>query len=386
MALKITSLGRAEGLSERAVLRVTRTPLSDVASRRDHVLVIEQGVPDHGLDLSGYGAILVKDGPGAPVAAGHALPVIRLPDVAHLEAGHIVAVSPRSGFVRTVFRPESPHNTLFATGRCNSNCLMCSQPPKDEDDSYLVAENLRIIELIDRPPEALGITGGEPTLLGDGLVGVLSVLREKLPQTYVHMLTNGRRYRDSGFVRKLANVGHPAFVSGIPLYADVATVHDYIVQAEGAFDETVEGLYNAAEAGLAVEIRVVLHKQSVPRLVPLVEYIYRNFPFVTHVALMGLEHMGYVKKNWDTLWVDPVAYVAELTAAVRYLHQRRVNVSIYNLQLCLLPQELWGLAKKSISDFKNVYLPECEQCAVRSHCCGLFLSQMNRHSAHIRAM
>ena len=74
-----------------------------------------------------------------------------------------------------------------------------------------------------------------------------------------------------------------------------------MVQAVGAFDQTVRGLYTAAKHGLAVEIRVVLHKQTIPGLADLMEYIYRNLPFVQHVALMGLEPMGYVKKNWDLL-------------------------------------------------------------------------------------
>jgi hypothetical protein len=65
-------------------------------------------------------------------------------------------------------------------------------------------------------------------------------------------------------------------------------------------------LYNAEQAGLTLEIRVVLHKQSIPRLRQLANFIYRNFPFTAHVALMGLENMGYVKKNWDLLWIDPV--------------------------------------------------------------------------------
>ena len=120
-----------------------------------------------------------------------------------------------------------------------------------------------MLALIQSPPEYMGITGGEPTLLGADLIRLLQATKNKLPTTHIHMLTNGRLYQDLSFVRRIAEVNHPSFVSAIPLYADVAGVHDYIVQAHGAFDETVEGLYNAAEAGLAVEIRIVLHKQSI---------------------------------------------------------------------------------------------------------------------------
>ena len=50
-----------------------------------------------------------------------------------LQEGDVVAVHP-NGLVETLYREESPHNALFITDRCNSNCLMCSQPPKDRDD------------------------------------------------------------------------------------------------------------------------------------------------------------------------------------------------------------------------------------------------------------
>ncbi len=148
----------------------------------------------------------------------------------------------------------------------------------------------------------------------------------------------------------------------------------------GAFDETIVGLYNAAKYGLRTEIRVVLHKQTLPDLERLAEFIYRNLPFVEHIALMGLENMGYAKINWDLLWVDPLDYADVLGRTIRHLFYRRLPVSIYNLQLCVLPRTLWSFARKSISDYKNIYLDVCKECGVRERCGGLFLSSETRHS------
>jgi hypothetical protein len=100
--------------------------------------------------------------------------------------------------------------------------------------------------------------------------------------------------------------------------------------------------------------------------------ISNNFPFAIHIALMGMETTGLVFKNLKTLWVDPIEYMTELKIAVMYLPRRDINVSIYNLQLCILPQELWRFSKKSISDWKNIILDECQDCNVRKECCGLF--------------
>src|SRR5689334_24379788 len=50
---------------------------------------------------------------------------------------------------------------------------MCSQPPRNDSEGYLDT-CLRMVELLKTsPPERLGITGGEPTLLGDRFVRLL---------------------------------------------------------------------------------------------------------------------------------------------------------------------------------------------------------------------
>jgi His-Xaa-Ser system radical SAM maturase HxsC len=307
-------------------------------------------------------------------------------EIDHLRDGDIVVMQPKTGFVRTLHRPDSVHNTLFMTERCNSNCLMCSQPPKDKDDADQLTDiNLELIRLMPSTVNFLTITGGEPTLLRNRLFRILRALRETLPNTDVHMLTNGRLFAWPAFTQDFVEAMHPRLVLGIPLYSDSSTSHDYIVQARHAFDQTVMGLHQLARRNAPVEIRVVLHRLTIPRLPRLAEYLYRNFPFVVHTALMGLEPTGYTPRNKDVLWIDPVEYQDKLEEAVEILATRGMNVSIYNSQLCLLRPSLWKFARKSISDWKNIYLQECQECNVLDQCGGLFQSAEKMHSAHIRA-
>jgi His-Xaa-Ser system radical SAM maturase HxsC len=373
------------GLSGRVLGRVTHHPVAWDDRSNYFFAVLRDGAPIPKLDLLGYAAVLIEADADPRLPADIPVPVVSgYEDLSAFTEETVLVIDPESGSTRVLYRPESRYNAIFATGRCNSNCVMCSQPPTLRDDNSIVEEHLRLIELIREPPSTLGITGGEPTLLGHGLTTILARLAQRFPDTLICMLTNGRLYAYEDMVRELAGVRHANFLSAIPLYADVAPEHDYIVQAKGAFDQTLKGLYNAAKYGLQVEIRVVLHRQTVPRLVPLMEFIYRNLPFVSHVALMGLENMGYVKKNWELLWVDPVDYSDVLEKAVKHLFYRRMAVSVYNLPLCILPRPLWRFARKSISDFKNIYLPECDGCEVRPYCAGLFASGETRHSRAIR--
>lgn len=45
------------------------------------------------------------------------------------------------------------------------------------------------------------------------------------------MLSNGRLFAYEEFTAKLAAIGHADFLTSIPLYANNAADHDYIVQA-----------------------------------------------------------------------------------------------------------------------------------------------------------
>ncbi|HEX7962739.1 MAG TPA: His-Xaa-Ser system radical SAM maturase HxsC [Terriglobales bacterium] len=381
MAIKLTALGSGNGSDKRVIGRVTR---SVIAEPQHHVLVIDSAADATQIEIAKYAALLCGDRLPPDIKHNPAICAIdALGDTTFLSDGQVALADPSNGFVRSLYRPGSRANTIFMTEQCDNNCLMCSQPPKDWDDSHLVAENLRLVDLIPDNPVGIGITGGEPTLIPNGLEQILTRLRDRLSSTRVHMLTNGRRYHDAAYAKAIADIRHPNFVSGIPLYGDVADIHDYVVQSIGAFDQTVEGIYNAYESGLRVEVRIVLHKQTIERLGKFADFIYRHLPFVEHVALMGLENMGYVRKNWNDLWIDPADYQVELEAAVRGFYHRRLVVSVYNLPLCVVPRSIWEFARQSISDFKNIYLEVCSDCAVRDHCTGLFASGEKRHSRAI---
>jgi His-Xaa-Ser system radical SAM maturase HxsC len=304
----------------------------------------------------------------------------------HLSDGDIIRISPRSGELWVMYRRQSAFNSMLLTEQCNSYCLMCSQPPKASDDRHLIRAYLDAIPLMAVETRELGITGGEPTLLGERLLEVIRRCRDCLPTTAVHMLSNGRLFNYLSLCRGIAAIEHPDLMIGIPLYADIAHRHDFVVQADGAFDQTIRGIMNLARCGISVEIRTVLHRETVDRLPQFARFIARNLPFVDHVALMGLEMMGFVRMNLDALWIDPVEYQTQLRDAALHLQQHGLNVSIYNHQLCVLHPELWPIARKSISDWKNEYLDECNGCSVQDQCGGFFASSSVRHSDHIRRL
>lgn len=302
----------------------------------------------------------------------------------HLQDGDIVRINEVAGELRVLYRKGSHHNVLFFTERCNSRCLMCSQPPRDVDDEYLIDDMLEAIPLMDSDTRVLCITGGEPTILGWRLMEVMTTVARHLPASALHMLSNGRAFAYKETAKAISRSGIRDLMIGIPLYADVASVHNFVVQAQNAFDQTLRGMMNLARFDVPVEIRFVIHRQTVGRLVQTARFIARNLPFASQVALMGLETIGFTRSNVSVLWIDPWEYREVLAEAVRILAEAGMDVMIYNLPLCLMPQELWPFAQKSISDWKNMYMPVCESCAMKSDCAGFFASASFKYSDHIR--
>lgn len=300
---------------------------------------------------------------------------------ADLRDGDVVLIAP-DGRIMVVYKAGSPYNSILATNRCNSLCVMCPQPPgRDPDDLY--ENNLQLISLLDpKTTEELGITGGEPTLLGEDLITLVQTCRQKLPNTVLTLLTNGRRLQDLEFARALVKAGSPNLLIETPLFADNDTEHDAVMGAKGSFYETLQGLHNLALLGQPVGLRTILHTMTIKRLTQYAAFVYQNLPFVFQVAFMGMETRGLASKNLAQLWVDPHDYQDQLAHAVRYLARRLVPVSIYNHQLCLLPRELWPFARKSITDWKQSYPPACDTCSQRE-CCGGVFGTGEKHSAFL---
>jgi His-Xaa-Ser system radical SAM maturase HxsC len=321
-------------------------------------------------------------GPGVSDMRG---PVLRLgPELAHLDAGDIIHVSDDGRRVTVLWKNSARHNALLLTEQCDNYCLMCSQPPKDRDDAWLFDRARKVISLLPPGPRALSLTGGEPTLHADALLGLLEHCKRVAPGLSLHLLSNGRRFADPQFTRRYAAVGLADIMAGIPVYAPEPGLHDFIVQAAGAFNETVHGILNLASLGQAVEIRVVVQRHTVPVLPGLAAFIVRNLPFVAQVALMGLEMTGLARPNSPLVWADPADYQRELAEAVDILATAGIATRIYNHQLCVLDRRLWPYAVRSISDWKNDYLDICRTCSVRDACGGVFTTSGNRLSQHMR--
>ena len=275
--------------------------------------------------------------------------------------------------MRDIIDIQSNDNALFVTGQCNNHCLMCCQPPVKRDDiDFFYEKNIRLIDSAPIELQTIGITGGEPTLLGDRLFDLIAYIRKRLHNTHIQILSNGRMFADGTYAEKLSQVSEGMVIVSVPFHSDSPIIHDRIAGVKKAYNQTLLGLYNLAANDIDIELRIVLTKQNYQRLPKMARFISKNLAFVSTAAFMAMEDIGYTIKNRDLVWIEPTDYMLELQQAVQCLAQLEFDVSLFNLPLCLLPQSLCPFAKQSISDWKNKYLPICDTCSVKSACCGFF--------------
>lgn len=289
-----------------------------------------------------------------------------------IEIGDVLALDSARRHAEVLMRPSDHHHTVFLTNRCNSRCLMCSQPPTPQDDGWRVGEAMRLARQMHFSPTVLGFTGGEPLLLGDMLRTVLDSFHSVHPHTQLEVLTNGRLASNDTLAEKsLRGLGHHVSWM-VPLYGHAPFLHDYVVQAKGAFDETIGGLLNLQRWSQHIQLRVVLIEPVLRYLPDLCDFIALNLPFVREVALMACEPVGYALVNAGECAVDLAAWKPQMRSAVRRLARAELRVILMNTPLCSIDEALWPYAHQSISDWKQTYAPACTRCSVREQCCGLF--------------
>ena len=186
-------------------------------------------------------------------------------------------------------KPSAPYRMdLAITYRCNNDCLHCyNARPRDYPE--LTTENWHnILDLLWK----IGIphivfTGGEPTL------------RDDLPELIAHaeqngqitgINTNGRRLSDPNYVDTLVKSGLDHVQ--ITLESHNPEIHDAMVNAHGAWKQTVSGIRNVLNTSLYVMTNTTMLTDNSPLLKETLEFLASN-----GVPTIGLNALIYSGKG-----------------------------------------------------------------------------------------
>ena len=291
-----------------------------------------------------------------------------------------------NGLAYQFYNNKSEDNVIFMTPHCNSNCIMCPTSDyirkKKVYDS--INETLQAVRIMPTDVKHITITGGEPFLSGDGLFGVLRILKERMPNTAFLLLTNGRALSDQQIMEKYHHNSPHQLLTGIPLHGSNADKHDYITRSPGGFKQTIKGISNLLRYGHSVEIRLVVCKLNIDDVISIAKLIVDYFPEVSTVKIMGVEMTGNAARNRESIWISYRDAFLASKGAIDVLIQASIDVALYNFPLCSVDPSYYHICKKSITDYKIRYKEECDACSVKDSCGGVFAGSFRLASSDIR--
>lgn len=264
--------------------------------------------------------------------------------------------------------------TLFITGQCNSNCVMCPSPDSTRRNGVVrsVEDLLAEVECIPDDTEHITVTGGEPTLIGNGFFKIMQALNTRFPDMPVLYLTNARAFSVPSFGQAFAEQAKNIDTVAVPIHAHSAEAHDLITRSEGSFVQTIGGLKTLASSRANIEIRIVVSNLNLNELLETVNIVLRDAPRVNVLNFIALEMTGNAARNKADVWVGYREAFDAVKPCIQTLLEHGITVHLYNWPLCTVKRSHWNLVQKSISDYKVRFEGVCMECMAKELCGGQF--------------
>ena len=181
--------------------------------------------------------------------------------------------------------PSAPYRMdLAVTYRCNNDCPHCYNARPRDFGEITTSQWMQIIDrLWDIGIPHIVFTGGEPTLRND------------LPELIAHAESNGqitgintnaRRLGDDRFLNQLVDAGLDHIQVTVESHDSI--IHDEMVNAKGAWVQTLKGLRNALDTPLYVMTNTTMLRQNSPFLTETLDFLAE-----TGVPTIGLNALIY---------------------------------------------------------------------------------------------
>lgn len=190
-------------------------------------------------------------------------------------------------------RGEAHHRTkglLRITMACNERCPFCNVPVEDYARPTPPPQELEqdLLAFLASGEKTLTISGGEPTLYRERLLGV--VARAKSAGVPWSELQTNAVLIDPGYAAALSEAGlSSAFVS---LLSDLAPLHDELSGLPGAFDKCLAGIDALLDAGITVTLNPVIASQTQSRVTAYVDFVASRLPRVRSISLSAVQPHG----------------------------------------------------------------------------------------------
>jgi len=279
---------------------------------------------------------------------------------------------------------EASHDTkglLRLTMACNEKCPFCNVPQEDYAKPTPPFEDVvqELQGFIDRGDKTLTISGGEPTLLRNRLIQL--VTRAKAGGiTFIEIQTNAVLI-DADYASALRRAGvTSAFVS---LLSHIPEHHETLAGLSGAFPKCLAGIDALLDADIRVALNPVAASLTQDLVADFVSFVGERLPRVRSISMSAVQPHGRAQQNTDLL--------PDYARLAPQIHEARRRAESLNIELlnpyCGLPlcigwddalevsveaiEAVSGNEASGLNNRGNKHHGQpCLDCTLRSRCGG----------------
>ena len=281
--------------------------------------------------------------------------------------------------------------------KCNHKCIIC---PNKKAGSSVVTSKEQIFKMLDNlkksEESSVTISGGEPTL-HDNFLDAIHYATTLGIKTNV--LSNGDALNDLSLVHEIEKaVDKSLFSITTAFHSHNPQVHNSICGMDGAFERSMQGIQNALNAGLSVQIKHCIHKKNYAQIKKFIEFVYANFPDYSPLILCGIDFVGLNDNETDGVAISFKELGQALENAfdkVIEFHglQRHRSVIVTETPLCIVDPYYWSFfepkselpikylapekKETNIESSCGTYYRPCESCGVKDVCQGAWRSTID---------
>jgi len=266
--------------------------------------------------------------------------------------------------------------------KCNSNCIMCTNPSQFKDDdidfSYknikdrLTRHRKTKNEFIeDDAHDKFYLTGGEPTMNPD-LIKIIKEIYKQFPGKSVSLLTNGRSFIYEEYVKKIGKLSNLDEII-IPLHGHNRQSHDAITRSPGSFDQTFRGLSNIFKykrKEQKIEIRIVISKFNYESIDKILMLIKKYFYMADSVPVIFMEFEGQAEENYSIIGLRYSEFRSQFVKLEKFLGEVS-GLRFYHFPLCVVPEKFWPYLWRTLPEYEVFFDEKCNKCKYKDYCLGI---------------
>lgn len=224
---------------------------------------------------------------------------------------------------------------------CNNVCKFCMNGEplnKRKFIPFSLAEK-ELKKFKDKNYDVIGFLGGELTIYPK--IIELIKLAAKLGYRRVDLVSNGRRYADINFLKKLVKAGNIRFY--LSIHSHNEKIEDFLTSVKGSFKEKIQGLYNLIilqKRGLIQErifINLVINKLNYKLLPQILFFYFRNFG-IKDFRFNFIRPEGRAFVNFKLLVPTYTETLPYLKKSVFLSKKLNLNISFEGVPFCLLSE------------------------------------------------